>query len=297
MSDYTYPIPPEPAPDWARFLRDLWFHGLTHPDPEQMQRHVGNVHLLDALVGTAVRKKREAQVRPSALLSCQRQAWLLLQGHEPEPMSQGLAPSFAIGHLIEAMTRAFLYGALPPGFALSHDTRVPLPSWWPTAHPSFAAKGTNDFTIRVTDRAMAAQYLDLERSRPVCMFDLKTSGIPAITKYAKEGNLSDSPDGFGYNSQLAVYGAGNPEECDVCLMVFNRNSPMQGVVVRRLKDGERAEEAHRLATGFEMALANKDPGLEFQQRWGKSGKFYCDQFCSMREHCKATPVAYPEMPV
>lgn len=287
---YTLPIPPEPAPDWSRFLRDLWFHGLSAPDPELIARHVGNVHLLEALVGSAVRRdRREAQVRPSSLLSCQRQAWLLLQGHEPEPMGQGLAPSFAIGHLIEAMTRAFLYGALPPGFALTHDTRVPLPGWWPTDHPKFADKGTNDFTIRVTDAALAAPYLDMSRSRPVCVFDLKTSGIPNVDKYARAKNLSDFPDGFGYNAQLTTYGAGSPEPCDTVLMVFNRNSPMKGVVVRQLKDTERAEEEYRLRTGVEGAVAGRDPGLEFAERWGKAGGFYCESFCSMRHACKATP--------
>ena len=137
-NQYTLPAPTEPHPDWSRLLAAIWQHGLTNPDPEQVAIHVGNVHLLEKLVGTTQHKQYEPQVRPSALVSCQRQAFLFLQGHTPEPMSGGLAPSFAIGHLIEAMSRAFFYGALPPGFALTHDTQVPLPAWWPKGHPKFA---------------------------------------------------------------------------------------------------------------------------------------------------------------
>lgn len=287
---YTYPIPESPHPDWSRLLSALWAHGLNNPDPEQVAVHVGNVHLLEKLVATTQHRQHEPQVRPSALLSCQRQAFLFLQGNTPEPMSGGLAPSFAIGHLQEAMARAFFYGALPPGFSLTHDTAVPLPSWWPVDHPKFAKQGTNDFTIRVTDPALAAPYLDLERARPVCIFDYKTMGQIPYTTLSKCKSLADKPDGFGYNSQLTVYGDGSVEPCDVALVGFNRNSPMQGIAVRKFGDGERAEEAHRLKTGFEMALAGVDPGLEFINRWGKQGGFYCESYCSMRHACRATPV-------
>jgi hypothetical protein len=65
---------------------------------------------------------------------------------------------------------------------------------------------------------------------------------------------------------------------------------MKGVVVRRLNDGERAEEVYRLNTGIQSAIAGTDPGLEFIERWGKSGAFYCESYCGMRHACKATPV-------
>lgn len=288
MSTYTYPIPDAPHPDWARLLAALWSHGLNNPDPEQVQTHLRNVALLESIAQTTERRDEAAMVRPSSLLSCARQAYLLLQGHKPEPMSMGLAPSFAIGHLAEAFTRAFLFSALPPCFELLYDRPVPLPSWWPD-HEQFRQQGTNDFTIQVRPGMEAAARAFVDYGLPVCMFDCKTTGVPNIDKFARAKSLSDGPDGFGYNAQLTVYGAGNPEPCETALLVFNRNSPMKGVVVRALKAGERAEEEARLRVGLEKAVAGVDPGMEFKVRWGKSGDFYCNNYCSMRHACQSTP--------
>lgn len=289
MSQYTYPIPESPHPDWSRFLAALWAHGQHNPDPEQVQKHLNNVKLLENIAQTTEQRNEPAAVRPSSLLSCQRQPYLLLKGHEPEPMSRGLAPSFAIGHLIEAMTRAYLFSALPDCFELLYDRPVPLPEWWPQ-HPRFRQQGTNDFTVQVRPgrEEECAKYT--QTGAPVCMFDMKTMGQIPFTTLSKCKSMSEKPDGFGYNAQLTVYGAGNGAACETVLMGMNRNSPMQGVAVRRLSLTERAEEEYRIRTGLEKSIEGVDPGLEFAERWGKQGEFYCNQYCSLRGPCASTPV-------
>lgn len=292
------PKPDSPHPDWSRFLQALWDHGRDNPDAELVQRHLNNARLAEALSRTTERRDGPAFVRPSNLLSCARQAHLLLKGHDPEPLSVGLAPSFGIGHLIEAYTRAYLLSALPPGFALSFDTRVPLPSWWPKDHPRFADEGTNDFTIRVTDKWTASAYLDLPRVTMACVFDLKTAGMQPFNQHKRVRSLADKPDGFGYISQVTLYAAGHEahqgEHVDAVLMVFNRNSPMQGVACRALDRGLRMMEEDRLRALIACARDGGDPGLEFMDRWGGEGAFYCNKYCSMREHCAATPVVRAE---
>lgn len=290
----TLPKPEHPHPDWSRLLQAIWDHGRDNPCPDLIQVHLNNANLAAKLAGTAGRRGGPAFVRPSNLLSCARQAHLLLTGHEPEPLSTGLAPSFAIGHLVEAFTRAYLLSALPPGFGISFDSRVPLPTWWPKEHERFANEGTNDFTIRVVDKLTASAYLDLSRAEPACVFDLKTAGQMPYTQHTKARSLADKPDGFGYLSQVTLYAAGHEEhqgeQVDAVLMLFNRNSPMQGVACRLVDRGLRAMEERRLQDGIEAALAGRDPGLEFADRWGAQGAFYCKSYCSMRHHCQSTGV-------
>lgn len=293
-TNHTLPPPTEPHPDWSRLIQALWDHGRLHPDPALVARHIGNVGLVANLVGAFEERTDEPpRIRPSSLLSCARQSYLFLKGYDPEPMPRGLSITFGIGHFVEAAGRVYLMGALPPGFEMTVNTQEPLPAWWPTEHPRFADKGSNDFKIWVSDPGLAAAYLDLNRAKMLCVGDFKTASSFQVRRAA---DLADKPDGFGYLAQVATYGAGQPQPCDTVLAVFNRNSPSQGLAARLVSPGTRGSEEYRIQRAFQCALTGRDPGREFLDRWGKAGQFYCDKqrgYCPMKEVCAETEVAEP----
>jgi hypothetical protein len=290
---YTLPPPETPYPDWSRFIAALWDHGARNPDPAHVERHMAAADLLAKIKGSFEAREGRAYVRPSSLLSCARQTYLFLRGHEPEGMPRNIALTFAIGHIAEAAGRCYLSSALPPCFELSLDQPVPLPSWWPTGDARFAKTGTNDFMLRIVDPAAAALYLDPETAGPpVCMGDFKTASSYQYDQMARAKSLADKPDPFGYTGQITVYGEGQggPKVTAAVLALFNRNSPSQPLVVRAVSAGVRQYEARRIEDAITGALAGVDPGRELLDRWGEKAHFYCGVegktgMCPLRSVC------------
>jgi hypothetical protein len=64
--------PDTPYPDWSRFLRDVWMHGMSSDNinPLFVEQHVDNAS--SSIKESMIRRNEAQRVRPSAFLACAR---------------------------------------------------------------------------------------------------------------------------------------------------------------------------------------------------------------------------------
>ena len=172
-----------------------------------------------------------------------------------------------------------IVSGLPDGVTFEIEYDRELPGWWPKDRPGFAQKGHTDLVLR--RESDTAGNLPAECGRSV-LVDVKSTNHRGWTAY-KNKDFESTPDGFGYMSQLAVYSDGGEAYDATFLLAVTRNSPASSMArVAHVHDDILEDERDRLKGIF----AQTDyTGLDFHERWGKAGAYYCDAFCDLRDAC------------
>lgn len=296
MAPTKSPRLPKPAkqyPDWSRFLKALWLHGMSvkNIDPVLVDKHADNA--LGSIKESMTRRNETQVVRPSAFIACARQTYYSAQGEPGGSMPDNIGPTFAVGHLLHELSYAAVKSAIPRGFLVETEKEVDLPTWWPDDYTRFNQHGHVDMLITVEDPEVAAAYLP-EGAPDQMLVDFKTMGGFSYKKHGKT-IWGDDPDGFGYLAQLAVY-ADTLGVIDKGAIIagINRDSLTQPLLPRFITPLALKEEAQRVKVALDMALEGNDPGEEFLIRHDNEANFFCGRggkpgYCAFREVCKANP--------
>ena len=289
-------LPVTAYPDWSRFLKALWLHGMSvnNIDPVLVDIHCDRA--LVNIKSSMLARNEVPRVRPSAFLACARQTYFQVCSGEPaEKMPDNIGPTFAVGHLLHELSYAAVKSALPEGFSVDTEKVVSMPDWWPEDYTRFNQEGHVDMWITVDDPFKAAKYLPDDAPKAM-LIDFKTMGGYSYKKHGKT-LWGEDADGFGYLAQLSVYAAALSEsntEMGAIIAGINRDSLTQPLLPRYIEPEVLTAEANRVRVAIEMALEKTDPGEEFLIRHEKEAYFYCGRggrpgYCPFRTKCAAEP--------
>lgn len=287
------PKPDQTYPDWSRFLRDVWMHGMSvgNMDTFTLGEHLNMA--VHSIMETMTSRNEAKLIRPSAFLACARQTYFAANGVQSGNMPDNIGSTFSVGHLLHNLSYAAVISAMPLAFKVSVEVDVAMPSWWPDDHTRFNQHGHVDMLIEVVDSAAAAAYLP-DGAPSKMLIDFKTMGGFSSKKHVKT-LFGDDPDPFGYLAQLSVY-ADALGLLDVGAIVagINRDSLASPLMPRFIDPKILRAERDRVRVAIEMALEGQDPGEEFILRHDKEAYFHCGRagkpgYCPFREHCAANP--------
>lgn len=293
MSSNYLPPPKKPYPDWSRFLKDLWMHGMSvsNINPKRVGEHVGQA--AKAICEVFTRRNEASKVRPSAFLACARQTYYSVQGESAGKMPDNIGSTFAVGHLLHELSYAAVESALPPEFMVSTEIEVDMPAWWPKDASKFNQTGRVDMIIRENYHGGAQKYLEGDNSNAI-LVDFKTMGGFSYKKHGKTV-WGEDPDAFGYLAQLAVYAeALQLTGSGAIIAGINRDSLTQPLATRFISSDTLQAELARIQIALDMAVEGSDPGEEFLVRHGKDAYFHCGRggkngYCAFRRVCKENP--------
>jgi hypothetical protein len=290
MSDAFLPKPDKPYPDWSRFLKDVWMHGMS---VSNINQDIAKTHVKRAAQSIAevfTRRNEASKVRPSAFLACARQTYYSVQGEDSGKMPDNIGSTFAVGHLLHELSYAAVQSALPPGFKASTEVRVSLPEWWPEDVTRFNQGGHVDMTIKAES---FGGYL-AEGQPAEMLIDFKTMGSFSYRKHGKTV-WGEDPDAFGYLAQLAVYADSlGMLETGAIIAGINRDSLTKPLAPRFITPDALRAELDRVKIAVDMAVEGCDPGEEFLVRHGKDAYFQCGRggrpgYCAFRKVCGDNP--------
>ena len=212
MSKHLLPVPEKPYPDWSRFIRAVWMHGISvnNIDPRLVGEHVDRA--AESIKGSMVQRNEAQRVRPSAFLACARQTYYAVQGEDAGLMPDNIGTTFSVGHLLHEISYAAVQSAMPKGFTVEVEKEVSLPDWWPEDYERFNQHGHVDMFVTAND---ATGYLP-EDAPDRMLFDFKTMGGFSYKKHGKT-SWGEEPDAFGYLAPFTVlvlcgFGFPLPEE-------------------------------------------------------------------------------------
>ena len=293
MTKMRLPKPDKVYPDWSRFIRDVWMHGMSvgNMDPVKLGEQMTDVY--NAVMDTMTRRNEAAVVRPSAFLACARQTYFAVNNIQSGNMPDNIGSTFAVGHLLHNLAYAAVRSAIPAGFAVVTEKEVHMPDWWPDDYNRFNQRGHVDLLITITDREEAAAYLPADAPEQM-LVDFKTMGGFSARKHMKT-LFGDDPDPFGYLAQLSVYAdALGLLDTGAIVAGINRDSLTSPLMPRFIEPRVLRAERDRVRAAIEMALEGQDPGEEFLLRHDKEAYFHCGRagkpgYCPFREHCAANP--------
>jgi hypothetical protein len=282
--------PDTPYPDWSRFLRDVWMHGMSSDNinPLFVEQHVDNAS--SSIKESMIRRNEAQRVRPSAFLACARQTYYAVRGEDAGRMPDNIGPTFAIGHLLHELSYAAVKSAIPDGFDVSVEKPVALPDWWPKNYEKFNQEGHVDMLITAKD---FGGYLD-ESAPKEMLIDFKTMGGFSYKKHGKT-LWGEDPDAFGYLAQVAVYAdALGVIDNGAIIAGINRDSLTQPLLPRYISGQALRDELGRVKIAIEMALENSDPGEEFLTRHDRDAYFQCGRngkpgYCAFKGICRDNP--------
>lgn len=284
------PKPTEPYPDWSRFLKAVWLHGMSveNADPVLVDEHVDNA--AKSIKGSMVQRNEAQRIRPSAFLACARQTYYAANGEQGGDMPSNIGSTFAVGHLLHELSYAAVKAAIPAGFKVETEKPVGLPDWWPDDYERFNQEGHVDMLITAED---PEGYLP-EDAPKVMLVDFKTMGGFSFKKHGKT-IWGEDPDAFGYLAQLSVYAdALGVIDSGAIIAGINRDSLTQPLLPRFIEPAALKAERDRVKVAIEMALEGSDPGEEFLIRHDRDANFHCGRagkpgYCAFREQCAANP--------
>jgi hypothetical protein len=288
--DPRLPKPTKPYPDWSRFLKDVWLHGMSNEnaDPVLVDKHVERA--AGSIKESMVRRNEAQRIRPSAFLACARQTYYAASGEKGGDMPSNIGSTFAVGHLLHELSYAAVGAALPKGFTVQTEVPTALPEWWPDDYERFNQEGHVDMLV-------TAESPDgwLPEDAPKQMLvDFKTMGGFSFKKHGKTV-WGEDPDAFGYLAQLSVYAdALGLLDSGAIVAGINRDSLTQPLLPRFISPDALRAERDRVKVAIEMALEGSDPGEEFLVRHGSDANFHCGRagrpgYCAFREQCRANP--------
>jgi len=267
---------------WSHAISSWFEAGRSDPDEEAMLKYIREA--LPQIEGCWTRVKDKLKARPSGGLSCARQLFLADLGYQDEPPTEAAKITWAIGHLLHGWAYGCIVSGLPEGVRFEIEFTRDLPAWWPIEREGFAKEGHTDLVLRRDSDT--AGGLPPECGLNV-LVDVKSSYSKGWRDYGTK-DMTAGPDGFGYNSQLAVYSDGGELYDATFLLAINRDTPASSKVrVRNVPNDFLAEERERLIGIFAQ---EGDPGREFQDRWEGAGMFYCQRFCGKRRGCEELEV-------
>lgn len=284
------PKPSEPYPDWSRFLKAVWLHGMSveHADPVLIDEHVDNA--AKSIKGSMVQRNEAQRIRPSAFLACARQTYYAANGEKGGDMPSNIGTTFSVGHLLHELSYAAVRAAMPVGFKVENEKPVALPDWWPDDYSRFNQEGHVDMLVTAED---TGGYLPDDAPK-VMLVDFKTMGGFSYKKHGKTV-WGDDPDAFGYLAQLSVYAdALGVIDTGAIIAGINRDSLTQPLLPRFIEPRALQAERDRVKVAIEMALEGSDPGEEFLVRHDRDAYFQCGRggkpgYCAFREQCNANP--------
>lgn len=283
--------PSSPYPDWSRFLKDVWLHGM---DVENISTWYVDEHAeraLKSIKEAMTRRNESVVVRPSSFIACARQTYYAANGETPENMPGNIGTTFAVGHLLHELSYAAVRSAMPENFKVEVEKAVALPEWWPKDYARFNQEGHVDMLISV--KGDFDGYLPDDAPR-VMLVDFKTMGGFSYRKHGKTV-WGDDPDAFGYLSQLSVYAdALGVTQYGALIAGINRDSLTMPLLPRYVTPKQLEDEVARVKLAVEMALEGSDPGEEFLTRHGDDAYFQCGRggkpgYCAFRKVCGANP--------
>lgn len=283
--------PSSPYPDWSRFLKDVWLHGM---DVENISTWYVDEHAeraLKSIKEAMTRRNESVVVRPSSFIACARQTYYAAKGETPENMPGNIGTTFAVGHLLHELSYAAVRSAMPENFKVEVEKAVALPEWWPKDYARFNQEGHVDMLISV--KGDFDGYLPDDAPR-VMLVDFKTMGGFSYRKHGKTV-WGDDPDAFGYLSQLSVYAdALGVTQYGALIAGINRDSLTMPLLPRYITPKQLEDEVARVKLAVEMALEGSDPGEEFLTRHGDDAYFQCGRggkpgYCAFRKVCGANP--------
>jgi len=284
------PVPNKgPFPDWSRFLTAVWRHGRSRG---VMSRALAEKHAFRAtepLIEAFTRSDSDARVRPSSFVTCAQQTYFMTQGMQPEPMPAEIPMTFAVGHFLHEVSFAAIAAGLPPGFEAEFEREVELPDWWPKDHLMYNTQGHIDIILRVTDWALAEDYIDPDIPEEIIV-DLKTMGGYSWREHRKKV-FEHEADGFGYLTQLAIYAdATGLIEGGAILAGINRDLLMQPLAPRHITSELLYRELGRVKVAIEGAVKGIPAGPEFIERWNGDASFFCGTqgkkgYCGFKKQC------------
>lgn len=290
------PVPDKAYPDWSRFLKDVWMHGMavSNIDPEKAKAHIDAA--ASSILEVFTRRNEAKTIRPSFGLACARQTYYSVQGEDAGKMPDHIGSTFSVGHLLHELSYAAVESAIPPGFSVETEVPVNLPNWWPKDKGKFNQKGHVDMLLsnNVVPRDKGYEaYLPSTEPRTM-LIDFKTMGGFSYKKHGKTV-WGEDPDAFGYLAQLSVYAdALGLAETGAIIAGINRDSLTQPLSPRFIAPETLKAELDRVKIAVEMAVEASDPGEEFLVRHGKDAYFQCGRggrpgYCPFKEVCKANP--------
>lgn len=284
------PKPESPFPDWSRFLKAVWLHGMSveNADPVLVDQHVDNA--AKSIKGSMVQRNEAQRIRPSAFLACARQTYYAANGEQGGDMPSNIGSTFAVGHLLHELSYAAVEAAIPAGFKVETEKPVSLPDWWPDDYERFNQEGHVDMLVTAED---ADGWLPDDAPK-VMLVDFKTMGGFSFKKHGKT-IWGEDPDAFGYLAQLSVYAdALGVIDNGAIIAGINRDSLTQPLLPRFIEPAALKAERDRVKVAIEMALEGSDPGEEFLIRHDRDAYFHCGRagkpgYCAFREQCNANP--------
>ena len=294
-ANHLLPVPAQPYPDWSRFLKAVWQHGMSvkNADPLLIEEHVDNA--AKNIKSSMLERNEVRRIRPSAFLACARQTYYAATGEPSGDMPDNIGPTFSIGHLLHELSYAAVRAAMPKGFKVEVEKHVALPTWWPDDYSRFNQEGHVDMLLTIEDADSAKAYLPDDASKRM-LVDFKTMGGYSYKKHGKS-IWGEDPDGFGYLGQLATY-ADSPDvdviETGALIAGINRDSLTQPLLPRFIAPAALKVERDRLKMAMEMALEGSDPGEEFLVRHAREAHFYCGRggkpgYCPFKNKCSENP--------
>ena len=284
------PKPDKPYPDWSRFIKAVWLHGMSveNADPVLVEEHVDNA--AKSIKGSMVQRNEAQRIRPSAFLACARQTYYAANGERGGDMPSNIGSTFAVGHLLHELSYAAVRAAIPAGFKVETEKSVSLPEWWPDDYARFNQEGHVDMFITAED---SSGYLP-ENAPASMLVDFKTMGGFSFKKHGKT-IWGEDPDAFGYLAQLSVY-ADTLGVLDTGAIIagINRDSLTKPLLPRFIDPAALKGERDRVKVAIEMALEGSDPGEEFLIRHDQDAYFHCGRagkpgYCAFRDICNANP--------
>lgn len=287
------PKPDKPYPDWSRFLKDVWMHGMSVQNikKEHVEQHVNCAS--ESIKEAFTQRNESNSVRPSAFLACARQTYFSVQGEDAGKMPDNIGSTFAIGHLLHELSYAAVKSAIPDGFKVQTEVKVNLPAWWPKDKEKFNQSGHVDMLITATSPEIKDAYIEPGQFDTM-LVDFKTMGSFTYKKHGKTV-WGEDPDAFGYLAQLSVYAdALGVIDYGAIVGGINRDSLIQPLLPRYIEPKTLKDELARVKIAVEMAVESSDPGEEFLVRHGSDANFHCGRggrpgYCAFRKVCKANP--------
>jgi hypothetical protein len=294
-ASHTLAAPAQPYPDWSRFLKAVWQHGMSvkNADPVLIDEHVSNAAV--SIKSSMLERSEAKRIRPSAFIACARQTYYAAKGEQSGEMPDNIGPTFAIGHLLHELSYAAVKAAMPKGFKVEVEKSVTMPTWWPDDYSRFNQEGHVDMFLTIEDDALAAVYLQDNAPRRM-LVDFKTMGGYSFRKHGKT-IWGEDPDGFGYLGQLSIY-ADSPDinvvDTGAIVAGINRDSLTQPLLPRFVDPAALKRERDRVKIATEMALEGADPGEEFLIRHDQDAQFFCGRagkpgYCAFKQVCKDNP--------
>lgn len=290
-SPHLLPKPTKPYPDWSRFLKDVWLHGMDveNISPLRVEEHASNA--LRSVKEAMTRRNESTVVRPSSFIACARQTYYVTQGELPSKMPGNIGTTFAVGHLLHELSYAAVRSAMPLNFTVQTELPVTLPEWWPKDYDRFNQEGHVDMLVTVKDGF--GGYLPDDAPTQM-LVDFKTMGGFSYRKHGKTV-WGEDPDAFGYLAQLSVYAdALGVTENGAIIAGINRDSLTMPLLPRYITGKQLSDEVDRVKLAIESALEANDPGEEFLTRHGEDAYFQCGRggkpgYCAFRKVCGDNP--------